>query len=97
METDLQTFEGTWKEISAMADKFGEVRLHVTILPENANGTEQATLLANPAERAARLRARIVDEAPKNAEEVREAQEELDEMKRNMNAERIRSGAEPIF
>lgn len=99
MQTDLKTFEGKRKEISAMADKFGDLRLRVIILEEtpNSNGTQRATLLATPAERAARLLARIVDEAPKNAEELREAQEELDEMKQNMNAERIRSGAEPIF
>ena len=43
------------------------------------------------------IRARLAAEATDDPEEIRKDQEELDEMKRSMNEERLRSGAEPIF
>lgn len=46
---------------------------------------------------AARLRARLADEATDDPEAIREAQESLDEMKRAMNRDREQSGAELIF
>lgn len=46
---------------------------------------------------AARLRARLAAEATDDPETIRKAQDALDDMKRSMNAERQRSGAEPIF
>lgn len=59
---------------------------------------ESAQNVFPPTGRAAnRLRARLVAEATDDPETIREAQEALDEMKRSMNEERHRSGAESLF
>ena len=56
-----------------------------------------AVQLRPPGRAAQRLRDRLVAEATDDPQEIQSAQESLDEMKRSMNAERTRSGAEPIF
>jgi len=50
-----------------------------------------------PGRAAERLRKRLATEATDDPELIREAQESIDDMKRAMNAERRRAGAEPIF
>jgi len=63
-----------------------------------AVASSQSSLLLRPAGRAAsRLRARLVAEATDDPELLRRAQEDLDDMKHSMSAERMRSGAQPIF
>ena len=46
---------------------------------------------------AARLRQRLAAEATEDPETIRLAEVALEEMKQSMNAERLRSGAGPIF
>ena len=50
-----------------------------------------------PGRAVAYLVARLRDEATDDPEEIRQAQEELDEIRRNLNAERALGGAEPIW
>jgi hypothetical protein len=60
-------------------------------------GTTVGVVFPPTGRAAARLRARLAAEATDDPETIRQAQEALDAMKRSMNAERQRSGAEPIF
>lgn len=103
-----EVIEGTWEEIVREAHRFKGRRLRVAILPNGERhedtrpGTQNApsglTITLPPTGRyAARLSERLAAEATNDPEEIRKAQEELDEMMRSMNEERIRSGAEPIF
>jgi len=103
-----QVIEGTWEEIVREAHRFNGRRLRVAILPveerqeDTGPGTQNApsglTITLPPTGRyAARLSERLAAEASDDPEEIRQAQEDLDEMMRRMNEERIRSGAEPIF
>jgi len=50
-----------------------------------------------PGRGAAYLRARLAEEATDDPEEIRKAQEELDEFKRSMNATRKEGGAQLLF
>ena len=56
-----------------------------------------SVVFSPPGRAATHLRARILNEATDDPETISRAQAELDEMKRNMNEERRRSGAQPIF
>ena len=85
--------EGTWDEIAKLAPQFNGHRLRVTILPK----VSPIILGAPVSEVIAYLQARLHDEATDDPEKILAAQQELDEMKQSMNAERFRSGAEPIF
>ena len=68
------------------------VEQHLTAASPSA-----ASLVFPSAGRAAgRLRARLEAEATDDPDAIREDREALDEMKHSMNAERIRSGAEPL-
>lgn len=101
MSATPEVVEGTWEEISLQSAKFNGHRPRVTILPdeEPEKSDYDGTLRTLPptGRGAARLRARLAAKATDDPEEIRKAQEELDEMKRSMNAERQRSGAEQIF
>lgn len=87
-----EVIEGTWEEILLQADKFNGYRLRVTLLPE------KEPLFATTGRYAARMReARAGETAAAAPEEVAQAEEELEELMNNLNENRRRNGAEPLF
>ena len=71
------------------------IRKLVHDLPSNS--IHNSVILPPTGRAVAYLRQRIESERTSDPNALRQAQEELDEMKQNMNAERQRSGAEPVF
>lgn len=97
----LQIIEGTWEEIAELAPKLRGYRLRVTILP--ATQPEPNLLNATTRRYAARMKAseylsaRLAAEATDAPEEIRQAEAELEELKRSMKENRRIEGAESIF
>ena len=89
------TYEGTREEIAELAPKFTGHRVRVQILPEDL---PSPFISHGPTGRyAARMRKILSDLPPATPEEMREADEEALELMRNLNENRRREGAEPLY
>jgi hypothetical protein len=91
--------EGTWDEILRQSGKFNGHRLRVTILPEGEPTTADPLSFPPTGRYAARMRPILaaLEATPPTPEEVAEAEDELRELLENLNENRRRDGAEPLF
>jgi hypothetical protein len=98
VQRPTRTLRGTWDEILAHKDEIpmgSEVELKVF----EPSGTDvQSAPMADPrASASIALLQKWISQAPTDPEEIRKAEEELREFKRNMNAPRKETGARLIY
>jgi hypothetical protein len=87
---ESDTIEGTWEEVVSQGAKLSGHRVRVVILPEEAKTTGRyATRIRPLLEEVAKV--------PPTPEERDKAEQEVEDMKNALNANRQRDGAEPIF
>ena len=93
-------YEGTPQELTPLLAQRPQGRFRLIELPEEAEiTTKEATPLPNPENAAsiALLKSWLVEDATDDPEEMRKAEEELLEFKRNMNKPRKEVGARLLY
>ena len=97
MSAAPEVVEGTWEEISLQSARFNGHRLRVTILPDEEPAAASVPF-APTGRYAARMRAALAEQTePATPEEIAQAEREMEELIENLNENRRRDGAEPIF
>lgn len=96
MRMTTEVIEGTWEEISLQAAKFNGRRLRVTLLPSEEQPAAKDQL-PTTGRYAARIRATLGDETKVTAEEMAEAERQMEELVHNLNENRRQARAEPLF
>lgn len=94
-----EVYEGTWEELKKLKERFNGRRLRVTILSKKPRDESKASPFVKPTKDLGEYLRDALSSAPRDPtpEQIAEAEAEEKELIRNLNENRRRDGADPIY